>query len=97
MIGLVLSAGAGSLQADPSAVVEQARGVDRLHSVLVLEGGHSAEMAVNGDPLPYIPQWIVIFMLILIGQNGCFRNGINCAGAIDFNRDVGVLFEKLTA
>jgi predicted tellurium resistance membrane protein TerC len=34
--------------------------------VLVLEGAHTAHMEVNGTPLPYIPQWIVIFMLLLM-------------------------------
>ncbi|MGD8730142.1 MAG: hypothetical protein PVF90_10585, partial [Gemmatimonadota bacterium] len=42
--------------------------------VLVLEGGHSAEMAVNGDPLPYIPQWIVIFMLLLMFSVDLYQN-----------------------
>lgn len=34
--------------------------------VLVLEGGHTANARMNGEPLPYIPQWIVIFMLLLL-------------------------------
>ena len=42
--------------------------------VLVLEGGHSAEMAVNGTPLPYIPQWIVIFMLLLMFSVDLYQN-----------------------
>ena len=42
--------------------------------VLVLEGGHSAEMAVNDDPLPYIPQWIVIFMLLLMFSVDLYQN-----------------------
>lgn len=34
--------------------------------VLVLEGAHTAQTRMNGTPLPYIPQWIVIFMLLLM-------------------------------
>lgn len=42
--------------------------------VLVLEGGHTAHMAVNGSPLPYIPQWIVIFMLLLMFSIDLYQN-----------------------
>ncbi len=34
--------------------------------VLILEGGHVAHLLVNGEAFPYIPQWIVIFMLLLL-------------------------------
>jgi predicted tellurium resistance membrane protein TerC len=34
--------------------------------VLFLEGGHVAHMTVNGSQFPYIPQWIVIFILLLM-------------------------------
>ena len=33
--------------------------------VLFLEGGHEAGVAVNSSEFPYIPQWIVIFILLL--------------------------------
>ena len=42
--------------------------------VLVLEGGHTAHMEVNGTPLPYIPQWIVIFMLLLMFCVDLYQN-----------------------
>jgi predicted tellurium resistance membrane protein TerC len=42
--------------------------------VLVLEGGHAAEMTLNGTPLPYIPQWIVIFMLLLMFSVDLYQN-----------------------
>jgi predicted tellurium resistance membrane protein TerC len=34
--------------------------------VLFLEGGHEAHILVNDGPFPHIPQWIVIFMLIMM-------------------------------
>ncbi len=34
--------------------------------VLILEGGHGAHLMVNGNAFPYIPQWIVIFILMLM-------------------------------
>jgi len=34
--------------------------------VLFLEGGHVAHLTVNGSAFPYIPQWIVIFILLLM-------------------------------
>lgn len=42
--------------------------------VLVLEGGHTAHLEVNGTPLPYIPQWIVIFMLLLMFSVDLYQN-----------------------
>jgi len=34
--------------------------------VLFLEGGHVAHLVVNDSAFPYIPQWIVIFILMLM-------------------------------
>ena len=34
--------------------------------VLVLEGGHVAHLQVGTTAFPYIPQWIVIFMLLFV-------------------------------
>lgn len=42
--------------------------------VLVLEGGHTAHMEVNGTAFPYIPQWIVIFMLLLMFSVDLYQN-----------------------
>ncbi|MEQ8329819.1 MAG: TerC family protein [Longimicrobiales bacterium] len=42
--------------------------------VLVLEGGHTAHMEMNGTPFPYIPQWIVIFMLLLMFAVDLYQN-----------------------
>jgi predicted tellurium resistance membrane protein TerC len=42
--------------------------------VLVLEAGHTAGMAVNGTSFPYIPQWIVIFMLLLMFSVDLYQN-----------------------
>jgi predicted tellurium resistance membrane protein TerC len=42
--------------------------------VLVLEGGHTAHMEVNGSAFPYIPQWIVIFMLMLMFSVDLYQN-----------------------
>jgi len=42
--------------------------------VLVLEGGHTAHLEVNGTPFPYIPQWIVIFMLLLMFSVDLYQN-----------------------
>ena len=42
--------------------------------VLVLEGGHTAHMEVNGTPMPYIPQGIVIFMLLLMFSVDLYQN-----------------------
>ena len=42
--------------------------------VLFLEGGHAAELTVNHGPFPYIPQWIVIFMLMLMFSVDLYQN-----------------------
>ena len=42
--------------------------------VLILEAGHSAHMVVNGSPTPYIPQWIVIFILLLMFALDLYQN-----------------------
>ena len=42
--------------------------------VLVLEGGHVAHMAVNSSAFPYIPQWIVIFTLLLLFSVDLYQN-----------------------
>lgn len=42
--------------------------------VLILEGGHSAHLTVNGAPTPYIPQWIVIFILLLMFALDFYQN-----------------------
>ena len=42
--------------------------------VLILEGGHSAHLMVNGSPTPYIPQWIVIFILLLMFALDLYQN-----------------------
>jgi len=42
--------------------------------VLVLEGGHTAHLAANGSAFPYIPQWIVIFMLLLMFAVDLYQN-----------------------
>lgn len=42
--------------------------------VLILEAGHSAHMVVNGAPTPYIPQWIVIFILLLMFALDLYQN-----------------------
>ena len=42
--------------------------------VLILEGGHSAHLTVNGSPTPYIPQWIVIFILLLLFAIDLYQN-----------------------
>jgi predicted tellurium resistance membrane protein TerC len=42
--------------------------------VLVLEGGHTAHLEANGTPFPYIPQWIVIFMLLLMFSVDLYQN-----------------------
>ncbi len=42
--------------------------------VLILEGGHSAHLTVNGSPTPYIPQWIVIFILLLMFALDLYQN-----------------------
>jgi predicted tellurium resistance membrane protein TerC len=42
--------------------------------VLILEGGHVAHMVVNGHTFPYIPQWIVIFILVLLFVVDLYQN-----------------------
>ena len=41
---------------------------------LFLEGGHVAHLEVNGSAFPYIPQWIVIFMLLLMLSVDLYQN-----------------------
>ncbi len=42
--------------------------------VLFLEGGHVAHMTVNGTEFPYIPQWITIFILLLMFSVDFYQN-----------------------
>jgi predicted tellurium resistance membrane protein TerC len=42
--------------------------------VLLLEGGHVAEVSVNSSEFPYIPQWIVIFTLLLMFSVDLYQN-----------------------
>jgi predicted tellurium resistance membrane protein TerC len=42
--------------------------------VLFLEGGHVAGLTVNGSEFPYIPQWIVIFILLLLFAVDLYQN-----------------------
>lgn len=42
--------------------------------VLFLEGGHVADLVVNGTDFPYIPQWIVIFILMLMFAVDLYQN-----------------------
>ena len=42
--------------------------------VLFLEGGHVAGLTVNGSAFPYIPQWIVIFILLLMFSVDLYQN-----------------------
>jgi predicted tellurium resistance membrane protein TerC len=42
--------------------------------VLFLEGGHVAHMMVNGGEFPYIPQWITIFILMLMFSVDFYQN-----------------------
>jgi len=42
--------------------------------VLFLEGGHVAHMTVNGSEFPYIPQWITIFILLLMFSVDFYQN-----------------------
>ncbi|HKJ65186.1 MAG TPA: TerC family protein [Desulfopila sp.] len=42
--------------------------------VLILEGGHVAHLIVNGSAFPYIPQWIVIFILLLMFSVDLYQN-----------------------
>jgi predicted tellurium resistance membrane protein TerC len=49
--------------------------------VLFLEGGHVAHLTVNGSAFPYIPQWIVIFMLLLMFAVDFYQNWLERAHA----------------
>lgn len=42
--------------------------------VLFLEGGHEAHILVNGGAFPHIPQWIVIFMLLMMFAVDLYQN-----------------------
>jgi predicted tellurium resistance membrane protein TerC len=42
--------------------------------VLFLEGGHVAGLTVNGTEFPYIPQWIVILILLLLFSVDLYQN-----------------------
>ncbi len=42
--------------------------------VLFLEGGHAAHLTVQGSDFPYIPQWIVIFILLLMFSVDLYQN-----------------------
>jgi predicted tellurium resistance membrane protein TerC len=42
--------------------------------ILILEGGHVAHLLVNSNPFPYIPQWIVIFILLLMFSVDLYQN-----------------------
>jgi predicted tellurium resistance membrane protein TerC len=42
--------------------------------VLFLEGGHVAHITVNDSEFPYIPQWIVIFVLVLMFSVDLYQN-----------------------
>jgi len=42
--------------------------------VLFLEGGHVAHLTVNDSEFPYIPQWITIFILLLMFSVDVYQN-----------------------
>jgi len=42
--------------------------------VLFLEGGHVAHLTVNDSEFPYIPQWITIFILLLMFTVDFYQN-----------------------
>ena len=42
--------------------------------VLFLEGGHVAHLTVGGSEFPFIPQWIVIFILLLMFSVDLYQN-----------------------
>ncbi len=44
--------------------------------VLILEGGHVAHLMINENAFPYIPQWIVIFILLLMFTVDLYQNWI---------------------
>ncbi len=47
--------------------------------VLMLEGGHVAHLMVNDSAFPYIPQWIVIFILLLMFSVDLYQNWLERA------------------
>ena len=51
--------------------------------VLFLEGGHVAQLTVNGNLFPYIPQWIVIFILLLMFSVDLYQNWLERKGEKD--------------
>lgn len=51
--------------------------------VLFLEGGHVAHLTVNGNLFPYIPQWIVIFILLLMFSVDLYQNWLERKGEKD--------------
>jgi predicted tellurium resistance membrane protein TerC len=51
--------------------------------VLFLEGGHTAHLVVNGTDFPYIPQWIVIFILLLMFAVDLYQNWLERRTATD--------------
>lgn len=42
--------------------------------VLILEGGHVAHLTVNESKFPYIPHWILIFILLLMFSVDLYQN-----------------------
>ncbi len=44
--------------------------------VLILEGGHVAHLVINTSQFPYIPQWIVLFILALMFSIDLYQNWI---------------------
>lgn len=44
--------------------------------VLILEGGHVSHFTVNSQAFPYIPQWIVIFILMLMFTVDVYQNWV---------------------
>jgi predicted tellurium resistance membrane protein TerC len=44
--------------------------------VLFLEGGHVAHIKINESDFPYIPQWITIFILLLMFSVDLYQNWI---------------------
>ena len=47
--------------------------------VLFLEGGHVAHLTVNDSAFPYIPQWITIFILLLMFSVDLYQNWLERA------------------
>ena len=45
--------------------------------VLFLEGGHVAHLTINSSTFPYIPQWIVIFMLLFMFAVDFYQNWLD--------------------